>query len=75
MRKELGPFRWVCLSGKSEDLAKTDAAAADIIKRPFISALHSYVPIRLIIRIAIISFKNRKFNPLFTTSYHFVDNF
>ena len=28
-----GPFRWVCLSGKSEDLAKTDAAAADIIKR------------------------------------------
>jgi len=27
-----GPFRWVCLSGKPEDLAKTDAAAADIIK-------------------------------------------
>ncbi|MCL2398035.1 MAG: urocanate hydratase, partial [Defluviitaleaceae bacterium] len=26
-----GPFRWVCLSGKAEDLAKTDAAAADCI--------------------------------------------
>jgi urocanate hydratase len=26
-----GPFRWVCLSGKKEDLAKTDAAAADCI--------------------------------------------
>jgi urocanate hydratase len=27
-----GPFRWVCLSGKPEDLAKTDAAAAETIK-------------------------------------------
>ena len=27
-----GPFRWVCLSGKQEDLDKTDAAAAGIIK-------------------------------------------
>lgn len=27
-----GPFRWVCLSGKEEDLIKTDAAAADVIK-------------------------------------------
>ncbi|MHA1648323.1 MAG: urocanate hydratase, partial [Promethearchaeota archaeon] len=26
-----GPFRWVCLSGKEEDLDKTDAAARDII--------------------------------------------
>ncbi len=26
-----GPFRWVCLSGKEEDLAKTDAAAMQII--------------------------------------------
>jgi len=26
-----GPFRWVCLSGKEEDLIKTDAAAADYI--------------------------------------------
>ena len=26
-----GPFRWVCLSGKEEDLAKTDAAAMEII--------------------------------------------
>lgn len=26
-----GPFRWVCLSGKEEDLAKTDQAAMDII--------------------------------------------
>ena len=26
-----GPFRWVCLSGKMEDLRKTDAAAADCI--------------------------------------------
>lgn len=27
-----GPFRWVCLSGKPEDLALTDQAAADVIK-------------------------------------------
>ncbi|MCE1194944.1 urocanate hydratase [bacterium] len=26
-----GPFRWVCLSGKPEDLRKTDAAAMDCI--------------------------------------------
>ncbi len=26
-----GPFRWVCLSGKDEDLEKTDAAAMDLI--------------------------------------------
>ncbi len=26
-----GPFRWVCLSGKPEDLRKTDHAAAEII--------------------------------------------
>ncbi len=26
-----GPFRWVCLSGKKEDLAKTDRAAMDCI--------------------------------------------
>ncbi len=26
-----GPFRWVCLSGKSEDLLKTDRAAMDCI--------------------------------------------
>ncbi|MCL2704302.1 MAG: urocanate hydratase [Defluviitaleaceae bacterium] len=26
-----GPFRWVCLSGKDEDLAKTDAAALSLI--------------------------------------------
>ncbi len=26
-----GPFRWVCLSGKDEDLDKTDKAAMDII--------------------------------------------
>jgi urocanate hydratase len=26
-----GPFRWVCLSGKPEDLAKTDQAAAEVI--------------------------------------------
>ena len=26
-----GPFRWVCLSGKADDLQKTDAAAADCI--------------------------------------------
>jgi urocanate hydratase len=26
-----GPFRWVCLSGKQEDLARTDAAAMEVI--------------------------------------------
>jgi urocanate hydratase len=28
-----GPFRWVCLSGKSEDLDKTDQAAMDCIDK------------------------------------------
>ncbi|MCX6119135.1 MAG: urocanate hydratase [Proteobacteria bacterium] len=27
-----GPFRWICLSGKADDLRKTDAAAAEVIK-------------------------------------------
>jgi len=27
-----GPFRWVCLSGREEDLRKTDAAAAEVIR-------------------------------------------
>ena len=27
-----GPFRWVCTSGKKEDLAKTDAIAATVLK-------------------------------------------
>jgi len=27
-----GPFRWVCASGKSEDLDKTDAIAADVLQ-------------------------------------------
>ena len=28
-----GPFRWVCLSGRKEDLIKTDNAAAEIISK------------------------------------------
>ncbi len=28
-----GPFRWVCASGKSEDLDKTDAIAASVLKK------------------------------------------
>ncbi|NQZ23709.1 MAG: urocanate hydratase [Colwellia sp.] len=28
-----GPFRWVCASGKSEDLDKTDAIAANVLKK------------------------------------------
>jgi urocanate hydratase len=28
-----GPFRWVCVSGKSSDLDKTDALAAEVLKR------------------------------------------
>ncbi|WP_294822666.1 urocanate hydratase [uncultured Flavobacterium sp.] len=28
-----GPFRWVCASGKAEDLAKTDAIAAGILEK------------------------------------------
>lgn len=27
-----GPFRWVCTSGKAEDLARTDALAADVLQ-------------------------------------------
>ena len=34
-----GPFRWVCLSGKKEDLRLTDQIAADCID-PKLSALH-----------------------------------
>lgn len=28
-----GPFRWVCTSGRAEDLATTDAIAADVLER------------------------------------------
>lgn len=28
-----GPFRWVCASGKEEDLEKTDALASDVLQR------------------------------------------
>ena len=28
-----GPFRWVCASGKSEDLAKTDAIACQVLEK------------------------------------------
>ncbi len=34
-----GPFRWVCLSGKDEDLRKTDQAAMSVIN-PKLSAAH-----------------------------------
>jgi urocanate hydratase len=34
-----GPFRWVCLSGKEEDLKKTDLAAISCIN-PELSAVH-----------------------------------
>ncbi|RMG98307.1 MAG: urocanate hydratase, partial [Chloroflexi bacterium] len=34
-----GPFRWVCLSGKDEDLRKTDRAAMECID-PKLSSLH-----------------------------------
>jgi urocanate hydratase len=27
-----GPFRWVCASGKPEDLAKTDQIACDVLE-------------------------------------------
>jgi urocanate hydratase len=32
-----GPFRWVCLSGRQEDLARTDAAAMEVIKEIWLS--------------------------------------
>src|SRR5690606_36929119 len=28
-----GPFRWVCASGKEEDLRKTDALASEVLQR------------------------------------------
>jgi len=37
--KGFGPFRWVCLSHKDEDLRKTDAAAMACID-PLLSSLH-----------------------------------
>jgi len=33
-----GPFRWVCASGKSEDLDKTDAIAASVIEEMLVDA-------------------------------------
>lgn len=33
-----GPFRWVCASGKPEDLDKTDAIAAEVLKRLMLEA-------------------------------------
>ncbi|ALZ77304.1 urocanate hydratase [Rheinheimera sp. F8] len=33
-----GPFRWVCASGKAEDLDKTDAIAAEVLKRLMLEA-------------------------------------
>ncbi|MFC0049038.1 urocanate hydratase [Rheinheimera tilapiae] len=33
-----GPFRWVCASGKAEDLDKTDAIAAEVLKRLMLDA-------------------------------------
>jgi len=33
-----GPFRWVCASGKDEDLAKTDALAAEVLKEISVDA-------------------------------------
>ena len=33
-----GPFRWVCASGKAEDLAKTDAIAAQILEQSLAQA-------------------------------------
>ena len=45
-----GPFRWVCLSGKEEDLIKTDNAAAEIIKNlraePRYQDMDNYVWVR-----------------------------
>ncbi|MCL1998129.1 MAG: urocanate hydratase [Turicibacter sp.] len=35
-----GPFRWVCLSGKADDLRKTDAAAMDCIDPTHSAADH-----------------------------------
>ena len=33
-----GPFRWVCTSGKAEDLAKTDAIAAKVLEEMALTA-------------------------------------
>lgn len=33
-----GPFRWVCASGKAEDLDKTDAIAAEVLQRLMLEA-------------------------------------
>ncbi len=33
-----GPYRWVCTSGKPEDLARTDAIAAEVLKRMLATA-------------------------------------
>ena len=45
-----GPFRWICLSGKEEDLIKTDNAAAKIIKnlreKPRYQDMDNYVWVR-----------------------------
>lgn len=39
-----GPFRWVCTSGKSEDLDKTDQIAADVIEQMLLEAPEEIKP-------------------------------
>lgn len=39
-----GPFRWVCASGKSEDLDKTDQIAADVIEQMLLEAPEEIKP-------------------------------
>ena len=39
-----GPFRWVCTSGKPEDLAYTDQLAADVLEKLLDTAPDSIRP-------------------------------
>lgn len=61
-----GPFRWTCISGDSEDLAKTDALALELFKNDplvtrWITLAHKHLPIEgLPARVCYMAFGERK---------------
>ncbi|KGK86125.1 urocanate hydratase [Clostridium sp. HMP27] len=61
-----GPFRWTCISGDPEDLAKTDALALELFKNDplvtrWITLAHKHLPIEgLPARVCYMAFGERK---------------
>ncbi|WP_097025822.1 urocanate hydratase [Clostridium peptidivorans] len=61
-----GPFRWTCISGDPEDLAKTDALALELFKNDplvtrWITLAHKHLPIEALpARVCYMAFGERK---------------